>query len=179
MNKYIVLLRGINVGGHNKLPMADLRTLLSKNNYKNVHTYIQSGNVILESDKDSNFISSHIKELINASFGYSIPVICLSVNKLMEAYNNNPFFSSETDTKTLHLTTLKDIPKKELIDLLNIPIYKNEQYTIYKNFVYLYTPDGFAKTKFSNERFEKQLNTVASSRNWKTITKLIELTKEE
>lgn len=179
MNKYVVLLRGINVGGHNKLPMAELRSLLHKNNYKNISTYIQSGNVILESDKNQHYISNHIKDLINTNYGYSISVICLLVKELNYAYNNNPFLTPEIDIKTLHVTFLKDIPETNLVNQLEIPTYKNDQYVIEKNFVFLFTPNGYANTKFTNERFEKSLKTIASTRNWKTITKLIELTKEK
>lgn len=180
MNKYVILLRGINVGGHNKLPMDELSALLTKNNYKNIQTYIQSGNIILESSSSSNLISENIKALIHKNYGYTIPVICLTVQELIDAFQNNPFLTAEVNLKTLHLTVLKDSPKKETIEQLSIPIYKNDRYKVYKQFIYLYTPDGYAKTKFTNEKFEKGLQTTATSRNWNTVTKLIQLsTKKE
>lgn len=74
MEKYIVLLRGINVSGKNKLPMAELRDLLNNLDFKNVETYIQSGNIILESNKTKSVICKLIKKKIFAQFGYDVPV---------------------------------------------------------------------------------------------------------
>jgi len=82
MNKYIVLLRGINVGGKNKLPMAELRTLLSENGYENVTTYIQSGNILLNATKTVAEINEHIKHLLKQQFDYNIPVVTLLLKKL-------------------------------------------------------------------------------------------------
>lgn len=175
MNKYIVLLRGINVGGHNKLPMADLRTLLTSNGYTNVSTYIQSGNILLTSTKEHYCISKHIKELINKAFGYNIPVLTLSVSELKSCFENNPFLNNVEDIKFLHVTFLDNVPETTTLDALNINVYNNDEFKIKGRFVYLHTPDGFSKTKFSNTQFEKQLSTTATTRNWRTVSKLISL----
>ena len=82
MNKYIVLLRGINVGGNNKLPMTELRTLLSDNGYKNVATYIQSGNILLYSTNSTEKINEHITRLIKQQFDYNIPVVTLTAEEI-------------------------------------------------------------------------------------------------
>lgn len=177
MSNYIVLLRGINVGGHNKLPMADLRSLLTDNGYTAVSTYIQSGNILLSSDKDSKTISTHISGLLKNTYDYNIPVITISVTALQQCFNDNPFLNTETDIKFLHVTFLDDVPNKKNIESLNINLYNNDAFQIKSQFIYLHTPDGFAKTKFSNAQFEKQLSTTATTRNWRTVTKLVGLSE--
>jgi uncharacterized protein (DUF1697 family) len=178
MKYYIVLLRGINVGGHNRLPMADLRLLLNNNGYTNICTYIQSGNILLSSDKKHEDISENIEDVIKTKFNYNIPVITISATELQTCFEGNPYTESEENIKFLHVTFLNDSQKSDAINNLNISIYNNDEFKIINKFVYLHTPDGFAKTKFSNTQFEKQLNTKATTRNWKTITKLMELSKK-
>lgn len=173
---YIVLLRGINVGGHRKLPMTELKVMLIDMGFKNVKTYIQSGNIVLESQKNTQEISESIAKQILAVFGYTIPVICITKENLIWIYKNNPFLNSETDIKTLHVIFLNQIPSLENTKtLLDIPKYKNDYYIVSKNCIYLHTPDGYAKTKFSNDRFEKALNCIATTRNWRTTSKLFNM----
>ena len=129
MSNYIVLLRGINVGGHNKLPMADLRSLLTDNGYTAVSTYIQSGNILLSSDKDSKTISTHISGLLKNTYDYNIPVITISVTALQQCFNDNPFLNTETDIKFLHVTFLDDVPNKKNIESLKTN--KNKVYEFY------------------------------------------------
>lgn len=177
MNNYVVLLRGINVGGHNKLPMADLRTLLTSNGYISVSTYIQSGNILLSSDKNPASINKHIKDLLKNEFDYNIPVITITADELQKCYQENPFFTEVKDIKFLHVTFLDKTPNISAIENLNLNTYKGDEFLIKNKFVYLHTPDCFAKTKFSNQQFEKQLVTIATTRNWRTVTKLVELSK--
>lgn len=175
MNKYIVLLRGINVGGNNKLLMAELRTLLSDNGYKNVVTYIQSGNILLDSTKSVEKTNDHIKLLIKQQFDYNIPVVTLTAEEIKKCFTENPYLKTEDNIKNLHVTFLKDIPEKDLVVNLEIKSANNDSYTITGKTIYLHTPHGYQKTKFSNNQFEKKLNTQATTRNWKTTTKLYEM----
>lgn len=175
MNKYIVLLRGINVGGHHKILMADLRELLSTNGYHEVKTYIQSGNIILSSNKTTRQISIHIKELINIQYEFDIPVVTIIDKEFQNCFKQNPFLEKEEDIKKLHVTFLSDTPEESKTKDLDIPIYNNDQYTIDGKVIYLHTPDGFAKTKFNITTFEKKLNVQATTRNWNTVTKLVNL----
>ena len=177
MTQYIVLLRGINVGGHNKLPMASLKDLLNNNGYTEVSTYIQSGNILLSSEKTSVVISKHIEVLIKTTFNYTIPVITISTTELQQCFKENPYLNFVEDIKFLHVTFLGTSPETNVINHLDINTYNNDTFKIKNRFVYLHTPDGFAKTKFSNAQFEKQLNTKATTRNWRTVSKLIELSK--
>lgn len=179
MNNYIVLLRGINVGGHNKLPMANLRALLNDNGYTDVATYIQSGNILLSSANTSSEISTHIEQLLKEQFNYNIPVITISTEELQLCFLENPFLKKVKDIKFLHVTFLDSESEISDTEELYINTYKNDEFQINGKYVYLYTPDGFAKTKFSNQQFEKQLKTKATTRNWRTVTKLMELSENK
>ena len=175
MNKYIVLLRGINVGGNNKLPMAELRTLLTTNGYENVVTYIQSGNIILDSTKSVEKTNEHIKLLIKQQFDYDIPVLTLTSEDIKKCFSENPYLKIEDNIKNLHVTFLKNIPENNLVTTLVINSTNNDTYSISGKTIYLHTPDGYQKTKFSNSQFEKKLKTQATTRNWRTTTKLFEI----
>jgi len=177
MNKYIVLLRGINVGGKNKLPMAELRTLLSENGYENVSTYIQSGNIFLNSTKTVDKINVHIKQLLKQQLGYDIPVVTLTAEEIKTCYTENPFLKIEDNIKNLHVTFLNTAPEKGSIEhfTLNNNNNNNDAYSIEGRIIYLHTPDGYRNTKFTNGEFEKKLKVQATTRNWRTTTKLFEL----
>jgi len=175
MNKYIVLLRGINVGGNNRLPMADLRILLSTNGYENVITYIQSGNILLDSKKTIDETNEHIKQLIKQQFDYDIPVVTLTDEEFKKCFTENPYLKIEDNIKKLHVTFLKKIPKNDLVENMEINSTNNDSYTIIDKTIYLHIPGDYHKTKFSNTQFEKKLKTQATTRNWRTITKLFEM----
>jgi len=175
MNKYIVLLRGINVGGRNKLPMADLRIILSNYGYKNVTTYIQSGNILLNSIESIEKINENIKRIIKQHFDYEIPIVTLTTEELKKCFVENPYLKIEDNIKNLHVTFLKNIPENYLVENIKIKNANNDSYTIIGKTIYLHMPDGYQNTKFSNTLFEKKLKTQATTRNWRTTTKLFEM----
>ena len=178
MNNYIVLLRGINVGGHKKLPMQLLRDLLTQNGYQNVRTYIQSGNVFLESNKKETLeISIHIKQLITKEFGYDVPVITLTKKEIEKCALTNPYLAIEEDFKKLHVIFLNQTPDANLI--ADIAGFKsgNDAFTIIDNFIFIHYPDNSRNSKLSAAFFEKKLHLKASARNWRTVLKLKELSQ--
>lgn len=172
MKKYIILLRGINVSGKNKLPMAELRDLLNDLGFKNVQTYIQSGNVILESDKSKSEICKIINERIIYKFGFDVPVIARTIPELKKAIANYPF--STDNTKIVAFVFLNRKVYETKIDVKDI---SNDKYLIDNDMVYIYCEIGFAKTKLSNNLFERKLNVRATTRNYNTTLKLLELAK--
>lgn len=156
MKKYIVLLRGINVGGKNKLPMVELRTLLSNNAYKDVTSYIQSGNILVVTDKSPTEINEHINTLLKQEFNYDIPVVSLSTDELITCFTQNPFLAIEKDLKKIHVTFLKDYPDKNLVANIDMNTSLNDSFSIVGKIIYLYTPGGYGKTKLTNGVFEKK-----------------------
>ena len=172
MKTYIVLLRGINVSGKNKLPMADLRNLLNELGFQNVKTYIQSGNIILTSDESKTTICKKIKDGIATKFGYDVPVITRTISEWKKAIKNYPFPTE--NEKIVGFSFLNKVPEATTIDIKNIG---EDKYKIDNDVVYLNCPSGFGKTKLTNNSIEKKLNVIATTRNLRTTLKLLELAK--
>lgn len=170
MKKFIVLLRGINVSGKNKIPMADLRELLSDLKFQNVQTYIQSGNVILESDLEKKVICEKIKNGIQEKFGFDVSVLTRTTGQLEKVIKDYPF--SIENEKIVAFTFLNQVSKETEIEVKNIG---EDKYKIADEVVYLFCPSGFGKTKLTNNVIEKKLNVIATTRNLRTTLKLLEL----
>ena len=173
----IALLRGINVGGKRKILMGDLRTLLSKNGYSEIRTYIQSGNILLESDpeKEVEKIGIHIQGLIEKTYGFIVPIVVLPAENLKKAYVENPFEIPASDTVSLHLTILQSVPDPALVKAIADVDAGADRFIIKKQFVYLRCEGKYHKSKLTNNFFEKKLAVPATTRNWRTVEKLIEM----
>lgn len=178
MKTHIALLRGINVTGHNKIKMAELKSLFIDLGFKNVTTYIQSGNIIFETNKlDTNSIEQQITLSVKKHFNYTINVLVITVNHLKTIFNSNPFLKRENiDITKLHVTLLKNKPNLENVPLIKNLIKNNDdEFEILDKNIYIFCPNGYGKTKLNNNLFEKKLQSAATTRNWKTISKLVEL----
>lgn len=172
MVKYIVLLRGINVSGKNKLPMADLRSLLNDLGFENVQTYIQSGNIILTSNENKYKVCSKIKNTILENFGFDVAVIARTIPEWKKAIDNYPF--SIENEKIVAFTFLNQFSKIKEFEIKNVG---EDKYKIVDDVVYLHCASGFGKTKLTNNLFEKKLKVTATTRNLRTTLKLLELAK--
>lgn len=170
MKTYIILLRGINVSGKNKIPMADLRALLNDLNFKNIQTYIQSGNIILESDESKSTVCKKIKDAILQRFDYDVPVIARTISEWKKAIDSYPF--SVENEKIVAFAFLNEVPKETTIEIKKIG---EDKYKIDDDVVFLYCPSGFGKTKLTNNSIEKKLKVTATTRNLRTTLKLLEL----
>jgi len=173
MKTYIILLRGINVSGKNKIPMAELRKLLNDLQFSNVQTYIQSGNIILESNKNKEDICKEISTGIKTKFGFEIAVFVKTITEFETIFDNYPF--SIENEKIVAFCFLNKSVTEITLDINNI---REDEYKIVNNVVYLNCISGFGKTKLTNNNIEKKLNVIATTRNFKTTKKLIELAKK-
>lgn len=177
MEKYISILRGINVGGQRKVPMSQLKSLYEDLGFKKVLTYIQSGNVIFRSDKNSGHsLEQIIEKKISETLNLDVPVIIRQLPEIGNILTNNPFIKIKgIDIGKLHTTFLNEIPGREV--LLNIKKYdySPDKFFIKDKDVFLYCPGGYGKTRLSNNFFEYKLQVKATTRNWKTVNKLFEL----
>lgn len=179
MYKIIALLRGINVGGQKKIKMADLKSLLEETGFKNVSTYIQSGNILFKSsEKHSTMLKSKISSAIKKRYGFEVQVIVISPEYLNKILNNNPFIKQKIDTESVYVTFLSDKPSIDNIKKFDAVNYSPEEYFIDQKIIYLYTPRGYGKAKLNNNLFEKKLKVYATTRNWKTVNTLFALTME-
>jgi len=182
MKTYIALLRGINVGGHNKIKMLELKQLFVDLSYFDIVTYIQSGNVIFSSKNlDTVEIEKSIIDAVEKQFTYSIKVLVLTKTQLNTIFNSNPFILKHNlDVSKLSITLLNNKPELGEVVQIQILIHSsNDAFEINNKSVYLYLPDGSRNTKLTNNLFEKKLKSSATSRNWRTITKLVELSNQQ
>jgi len=177
MKTYIALLRGINVGGHKKVPMAELRALLSKSRLENVQTYIQSGNVIFQSNESvKHVLEDSIHNAIKDHFGFEVPVLVRNRAEIKTIFNNCPF--PEEKKVNSYFTMLSEIPNKDLVDEASQKIYPNEAYIILKDCIYFFCATGYGNAKFNLNFFERKLKVNATSRNYKTMVKLLSLSQK-
>lgn len=180
MNKYIVLLRGINVGGKRKILMKDLKLLFERMGFSEITTYIQSGNVLFCSDKEQeNFVlEKELQEAILAAFGFEVPVIVRTSEELDKAISQNPFFrEGNMEIERLHLTFLKEVPGPENLLKTAQYDYSPDKFVMDNNHAFIYCAGKYHQSKLTNKFFESKLETAATTRNWKTVLKLQELSK--
>ncbi len=175
MIKKIAVLRGINVGGKRKILMADLRSLCETLGLINVKTYIQSGNLIFESNKSNTELENILEKAITEKFGFDVPVIVRAYNELKSSVNRNPFINQNVDINQLHLIFLKENPSIENIEKTLTYNFEPDQFEIENKEVFLRCPGKYHQSKLSNTFFEKELQVSATTRNWKTVSKLLEL----
>lgn len=181
MTTYTALLRGINVGGHRKIKMADLRHMLTSTGLKNVRTYIQSGNVIFQSDEiDPNVLSNSIKEQVKNIFSHDVTVIIRTPDQLASLIAINPFEARNQDPYMLYVTffqqEISNKKQKEIESLSNdIESYQFD----YGDLFSLIDKQTDKKGLFSNNYIEKMSGVASTTRNWKTVNRIFELSKEK
>ena len=174
MSKFIVLIRGINVGGNNMLPMKELAGLLKDIACENVKTYIQSGNVVLESDREAGQLSKEIGSVILRAKDFKVSVLALTQKDFERAVNENPY--STENGKILHLFFLSKTPSGPDFSILEHYKSASEQYELKGRVLYLYAPDGIGRSKLVS-KIEKAMGVPTTARNWNTVQKLAELSR--
>ncbi len=177
MRTYIALLRGINVSGQKKVPMAELRELLSKSGLENVQTYIQSGNVIFQSSEESKkVIENNIQKSILNHFKIEVPVLIRTPKELKAIFDTCPF--SEVKKENSYFSILNTVPDVNLVKETQEIKYPNEEFVITDDCVYFYSSVGYGKAKCNNNFFERKLKVSVTTRNYKTMLKLLSLSTE-
>lgn len=179
MYTYISILRGINVGGKHKIRMEQLRNLYQNLGFKNVQSYIQSGNVVFLAKNDSlKKLEKQILDALKNTFGFEVPIMVKPLNEWKTIIDDNPF-AQDTDKEEqfLHVTFLARPILTERINKEKIIAKKRpgEEVAVYQNAVYLYCPIGYGRTKLNNNFFERELKTLATTRNWKTTNRLLRI----
>lgn len=182
MKTYIALLRGINVSGQKKILMADLKSMFEDLGCSSVVTYIQSGNVIFKTEeKEIKDISALIKKEILNAFGFDVPVLVLTRKDLVSIYDDNPYLdrikTEEMEENKMYFTLLSTTPNPNGVQELLSDSYTPEEFTIINKTVYFYAANGYGRTKLNNNFFEKKLTSVATTRNLKTVIKLLDLSE--
>ncbi|VXB02244.1 conserved hypothetical protein [Flavobacterium sp. 9AF] len=180
MTTHLALLRGINVSGHNIIKMETLKSLLENIGFKDVTTYIQSGNVFLKSSEiNASSVGFKIKQEIFKTLGFDVSVIIINKQDLEDCFTHNSFLKEiNYDTKKLYVAFLSKEISKEAINDLKMSQVKPDECLIDGNKIFIKYNIGAGKTKFDQKYIEKKLQVTATIRNWNTVTKLLELYKE-
>lgn len=175
---HVALLRGINVGGKNKLPMAGLAEIFAAAGCQDVRTYIQSGNVVFAaSPKLAARIASVVAKEIAASFDLKVPVVLRGSDELREVAARNPFLKKGIDPESLHVAFLAQAPDRSRASSLDPKRSPGDSFVLRGREIYLHLPNGVARTKLTNAWFDSKLATTSTLRNWRTVLKLLEMTQ--
>lgn len=179
MKRYIAILRGINVGGRNRVLMADLKHLCINLGFSNVVTYIQSGNVIFNTDLDLDNLglADLIENAITKEYKINVLVIVMTGSELQQAVELNPFIEG-SNIERLCITFLKHEPDKEIITGMNNTGYLPDSFEIIGKCVFIFCSGKYSESKLTNKLFENKLKVMATTRNLKTIMKIKELSGE-
>ncbi len=180
MQTHLALLRGINVSGNKMIKMDALKIALEKIGFQNVRTYIQSGNVLIDTNEESTAkIGFIIKQEIQKTFGHDVPIIVISKKDLELCFENNPYLKiPEIDIKKLYVAFVSSILKPENINDLKISNFKPDEAVIDANRIFIKYETGAGKTKLDQNYIEKKLNVIATIRNYNTITNLLKMFDE-
>ena len=181
MTTHLALLRGINVSGHNMIKMDTLKTTLEAIGFQNVQTYIQSGNVFVDTDEENaSAVGFKIKQEIFKIFGHEVPIVVINKNDLEVCFKNNPFLKEkDVDEKKLYVAFVSTTLKSDNINDLKISQFKPDEASIDGNKIYIKYAVGAGKTRFDQKYIEKKLNVIATIRNWNTVTQLLKIYEEK
>jgi uncharacterized protein (DUF1697 family) len=178
METFIALLRGINVGGHNKIPMAELRSLCVNLGWGDVQSYIQSGNLIFKAGRGAVHLETELEEAIDGLFGLSIPVIVRAAADWSAYMASNPFPNeAEREPNLVMLALSKAPPTEDAAQKLQERAADGERIAQVGDALWLHYPQGSGRTKLSPSLLDRLVGSPVTTRNWRTVLKLDELTR--
>lgn len=171
---WIALFRGINVGGRNRLPMAELRELMESLGFADVRSYIQSGNLVFTASGSRESLARKIGKAVQDQFGFSPEVMLLEAGELAGIERRNPFPEAVDEPKSLHVWFLESSPHCPDFDRMNEMCAPGERFELGDREFFLYAPDGIGRSKLV-ANVEKCLGVAGTARNWRTVEKLLEM----
>lgn len=176
MTAWISLLRGVNVGGHGKIPMKELAALYEKLGLKSVKTYIQSGNVVFVSDGGADALAKTIEAAIGETFGTQTGVVVFSLAEWDAILAANPYLAAaEADPTKVSVMTFGAPPDTAPLEKLKVVMADGEDFKLDGRALYLNLPNGTGNSKLAAKAAALKFGTVATTRNWRTMVKLGEL----
>ena len=179
MTTFAALLRGVNVGGKNKISMPDLKSSFSSLGLEDVVTYIQSGNVVFRSPaRGAQKLAAGIERQLAKDFGVDVTVVLRTAAELEKIAKGNPFAKGKPDLSKLHVVFLDRAPAKGAVAELDPERSPPDEFDVRGREIYLRLPTGMGRTKLTGDYFERRLAVAATARNWKTLQKLLELTRD-
>jgi uncharacterized protein (DUF1697 family) len=171
----VVLLRGVNVGPSNRVSMSRLRELLTDAGYSNVATYLQSGNVVVSTARNADEVADDFARVIEGGFGLKVPAVVRTGEELATVVERNPLGGIAINPKRYQVTFLRNDPDPALSARLAARLAPTEKVTVIGREVYAWHPDGIARSRLWSFLAGPGLGVVATSRNWATVTALLEM----
>ena len=179
MPTYAALLRGINVGRNKRIGMADLRALVESLGHESVRTHLQSGNIVFDTpQRSAKPLEGALEKAIAAELGMDVTVIVRRSDELAAVVDASPFEGRTDDPKQLHVAFLSEAPKAAAVKGFGAEDFAPDELEVIGREVHLLYPKGYARTKLTNAVLEKRLGVRATSRNWRTVTALADLTSK-
>ena len=182
MAQFVLLLRGVNVGGKSMLSMAKLRDVLGGAGYEDVATYVQSGNVLVAAaDTKADAVARAVEKLLAAEFGRDVAVVARSGPAFRKVVAANPYADQLADGApgtSVHVAFLRTKPSAAGLAAIDAERFAPEAFQAVGKEVYLYLPNGIGRSKLAVELSERRLGSPATVRNWNTVTKLAAMLDE-
>ena len=177
MTRYAVFLRAVNVGGHNKVPMATLRDIAEGLGYTDVATYVQSGNLVVDaSAKSGAAVETAIGKALHAELGLTLDVMARNRKELAAVIEANPFRKeAKEDTKKVHVSFLAGKPTAAARKACDPTEFEPERFEFGDRCLYLWFPDGAGRSKLATAPWGKRLGMPGTARNWRTVTTMLDL----
>jgi len=176
VTRYVVLLRGINVGGHNRIAMGRLRELCDDLGYPDAVTHLQSGNAVLAGrTRKPAGLAQAIEKKIASDLDLTVRVIVRTRDELAAVIDRNPMPGRTSDPAKLHVTFLSESPDPARISKIDPAAYAPDEFQVVEREIYLWYPNGAGRTKLGNDFWEKRLGVAGTARNWNTVTALLRL----
>jgi uncharacterized protein (DUF1697 family) len=174
--EFVAFLRGINVGKHRRVSMADVRSLLDEAGYAGVRTHLQSGNVLLAgSQRQTRAVERSVEDALRKGLGIEIDVMVRTGSELASVLDSNPFIARGEDPATLYVSFLKSTPPAQAAGALEETTFGDDQFALHGRELYLLYPDGLGRSKMTSAFFERTLRVPGTVRRWSVVTKLAEL----
>jgi uncharacterized protein (DUF1697 family) len=181
MPTYVILLRAVNVGGYGKLSMADFRKTLSDLNFRNIETYIQSGNAVVDANAPADKVGQSVAGALQKLTGSAVDVLIRTHDQLDLLIRTNPFAAEAVEGARVHVAFLSGPAAPEARPALEriVAQYPNrrDRYHLAGNHIFFHFPDGAAETKFSGKALDRAIGVTGTGRNWNTVLKLHAMSK--
>jgi len=176
VTRQVALLRGINVGGRNKIAMAPLREAITALGYADVQTHLQSGNVVFGTDRRPDRVASEVEAVIADRFGLAIGIVVRTHDHLAQVVSRNPLPEAAAEPARFLVNFLSAAPDPAVVAEIDPAAYDPDVFRVRGRDVYLYCPQGIRDSKLAAFPWGKRLGLVATARNWNTVTRLLEMT---
>jgi uncharacterized protein (DUF1697 family) len=178
MPSYVVLLRGINLGGRARVAMGRLRDVLSAGGYEDIQTYVQSGNVVFRSRLGEKALAADVQRRLSDAFGLDIGIFVRTARQLADVAAHNPFLRPGVDPgRQLHVAFLEAVPPRRALAALDPHRAPPDELHPRGREVYVWAPNGIGRSKVLNG-LDRILETTSTVRNWRTVTALLDLVEK-